>query len=215
MGHRLATHSKVVIMKFFVSPYHKYHRRFNSIKSDFKFHIKFLIRTLFLMTFFQKGQRIFSLKPTFRLLSLPFLLLLPPRLSSLLPPNIWEVPVFTTVLMVMVLGLLAMLLLTLMPLLAQLPTVLMPDLPTALPSLPSMLVPWPRCCCPCSCCHRPNCRSSVCCCLYPSSRRRPSCLCCCPSCLCSLCRCPSCLCRCPCCLCRCPCCLCRCSYCCS
>merc|ERR1712123_256990 len=34
-----------------------------------------------------------------------------------------------------------MLLLTLMPLLAQLPTVLMPDLPTALPSLPSPLAP--------------------------------------------------------------------------
>merc|ERR1712106_357468 len=141
MGHRLATHSKVVIMKFFVSPYHKYHRRFNSIKSDFKFHIKFLIRTLFLMTFFQKGQRIVSLKPTFRLLSLPFLLLLPPRLSSLLPPNIWEVPVFTTGLTVMVLELLAMLLLMLMPLLAQLPTVLMPDLPMAPPSPPSILVP--------------------------------------------------------------------------
>merc|ERR1712106_1009354 len=53
-------------------------------------------------------------------LSLPFLLLLPPRLSSLLPPNIWEVPVFTTGLTVMVLELLAMLLLMLMPLLAPL-----------------------------------------------------------------------------------------------
>merc|ERR1712128_2492 len=73
---------------------------------------------------------------------------------------------------------------------------------------------WPRCCCPCSCCHRPNCRSSVCRCLYPSSCRRPCCLCCCPSCLCC---CPCCLCslcRCPSCLCCCPCCLCRCSYCC-
>merc|ERR1711892_1023148 len=102
----------------------------------------------------------------------------------------------------MVLELLAMLLLTLMPLLAQLPTVLCQLLLWRSHHRPQCWSPdcWPRCCCPCSCCHRPNCWSSVCCCLCPSSCRRPCCLCCCPSCLCC---CPSCLRS-----------LCRCSYCC-
>merc|ERR1712106_1117454 len=73
-------------------------------------------------------------------LSLPFLLLLPPRLSSLLPPNIWEVPVFTTGLTVMVLELLAMLLLMLMPLLAPLllPLLLLPP-----PQLSELSMPLP------------------------------------------------------------------------